>query len=91
MAQYDVNNCSVSSLLTNIKDGSIAIPEIQRPFVWDASKVRDLIDSLYHGYGQGKKDQTKKMHSIPALCIQWTTGENEAILLTILTIISNNI
>lgn len=53
MAQYDVNNCSVSSLLTNIKDGSIAIPEIQRPFVWDASKVRDLIDSLYHGYPVG--------------------------------------
>lgn len=53
MAQYEVNNCSVSSLLTNIKDGSIAIPEIQRPFVWDASKVRDLIDSLYHGYPVG--------------------------------------
>lgn len=53
MAQYEVNNCSVSSLLTNIKDESIAIPEIQRPFVWDASKVRDLIDSLYHGYPVG--------------------------------------
>lgn len=53
MAQYEVNNCSVSSLLTNIKDGSIAIPEIQRPFVWDSSKVRDLIDSLYHGYPVG--------------------------------------
>ena len=53
MAQYEVNNCAVSSLLTNIKDGSIAIPEIQRPFVWDATKVRDLIDSLYHGYPVG--------------------------------------
>ncbi len=53
MAQYEVNNCSVSSLLTNIKDGTIAIPEIQRPFVWDSSKVRDLIDSLYHGYPVG--------------------------------------
>lgn len=53
MAQYEVNNCSVSSLLANIKDGTIAIPEIQRPFVWDASKVRDLIDSLYHGYPVG--------------------------------------
>ena len=53
MAQYEVNNCSVSSLLTYIKDGSIAIPEIQRPFVWDSSKVRDLIDSLYHGYPVG--------------------------------------
>lgn len=26
--------------------GEIAIPEIQRPFVWDSSKVRDLLDSL---------------------------------------------
>ena len=31
----------------------IAIPEIQRPFVWDASKVRDLIDSLYKGFPIG--------------------------------------
>ena len=53
MAQYEVNNCSVSSLLNNIKDGSIAIPEIQRPFVWDSTQVRDLIDSLYHGYPVG--------------------------------------
>lgn len=53
MAQYEVNNCSVSSLLTSIKDGTIAIPEIQRPFVWDSSKVRDLIDSLYQGYPVG--------------------------------------
>lgn len=53
MAQYDVNNLSVSSLLSNIRDGSIAIPEMQRPFVWDPTKVRDLIDSLYKGYPVG--------------------------------------
>lgn len=53
MAQYDVNNCSVSSLLADIKSDEIAIPEIQRPFVWDATKVRDLIDSLYQGYPVG--------------------------------------
>lgn len=53
MALYDVNNLSVSSLLSNIRDGSIAIPEIQRPFVWDSTKVRDLIDSLYKGYPVG--------------------------------------
>ncbi|HLP56624.1 MAG TPA: DUF262 domain-containing protein [Fluviicola sp.] len=33
-----------------MKSGEITIPEIQRPFVWDASKVRDLMDSLYRGY-----------------------------------------
>ena len=36
-----------------MKSGEIAIPEIQRPFVWDASKVRDLLDSLYKGYPVG--------------------------------------
>lgn len=29
------------------------MPEIQRPFVWDSTKVRDLIDSLYKGYPIG--------------------------------------
>ena len=29
------------------------IPEIQRPFVWKRSQVRDLIDSLYSGYPTG--------------------------------------
>ena len=29
------------------------IPEIQRPFVWKRSQVRDLIDSLYNGYPTG--------------------------------------
>lgn len=46
MAQYNVNNIMVSSLLSSIRDGTIAIPELQRPFVWDPTKVRDLIDFL---------------------------------------------
>ncbi|MBB5185342.1 hypothetical protein HNQ43_001396 [Faecalicoccus acidiformans] len=53
MAQYVVNNNSVENLLGWIKSDEIAIPEIQRPFVWDSSKVRDLIDSLYNGYPVG--------------------------------------
>ena len=51
--KYEVNNSSVESILAWIKQGEIAIPEIQRPFVWDATKVRDLIDSLYKGYPVG--------------------------------------
>ncbi len=53
MARYTVNNYTVENLLANIKSGSIAIPEMQRPFVWDGSKVRDLIDSLYKGFPVG--------------------------------------
>ena len=53
MAKFDVNNVSVESLLGYVKDGTIAIPEIQRPFVWDTTKVRDLMDSLYNEYPVG--------------------------------------
>jgi hypothetical protein len=51
--KYVVNNGSIDSVLAWIKDGDIAIPEIQRPFVWVSSKVRDLMDSLYKGYPVG--------------------------------------
>lgn len=53
MIKYEVNNSSIDGILSFIKNGEIAIPEIQRPFVWDSSKVRDLIDSLYKGYPVG--------------------------------------
>lgn len=53
MAKFDVNNVSVETLLGYVKDGTIAIPEIQRPFVWDTTKVRNLIDSLYREYPVG--------------------------------------
>lgn len=51
--KFEVNNVSISTLLGYVKDGTIAIPEIQRPFVWDSTKVRNLIDSLYKGYPVG--------------------------------------
>ena len=50
---YSVNQHPVSTLLAWAKSGEIAIPEIQRPFVWSAAKVRDFIDSLYRGYPVG--------------------------------------
>lgn len=53
MAKYSVNNYSVDNIISWISSGEIAIPEMQRPFVWDTSKVRDLMDSLYQGYPVG--------------------------------------
>lgn len=53
VAKYVVNNNSIDTILGWIKGGEIAIPEIQRPFVWDSTKVRDLMDSLYQGYPVG--------------------------------------
>ena len=51
--KYSVNQHLIETLLTWVKSGEIAIPEIQRPFVWDATKVRDLMDSLYQGFPVG--------------------------------------
>lgn len=53
MAQFNVYSTSVESIISWIKSGEIAIPEIQRPFVWDSPKVRDLLDSLYKGFPVG--------------------------------------
>jgi hypothetical protein len=53
MSKYSVHQQPVETLLSWIKSGEIAIPEIQRPFVWKSAKVRDLIDSLYRGYPVG--------------------------------------
>jgi len=51
--KYSVNQHLIETLVTWVKSGEIAIPEIQRPFVWDSTKVRDLMDSLYQGYPIG--------------------------------------
>lgn len=53
MQKYQVNNISIDILLSNIRSEEIVIPEIQRPFVWEKSKVRDLFDSLYKGFPVG--------------------------------------
>ena len=51
--RYSVTPHSIETLLAFVKAGEIAIPEIQRPFVWEATKVRNLLDSLYQGYPVG--------------------------------------
>ena len=53
MQKYDINKYSVETILSWVKNKEVVIPEIQRPFVWKAKQVRDLIDSLYKGYPTG--------------------------------------
>lgn len=50
---YKITQYSVSSILGYVENSQIAIPEIQRPFVWKGEEVRALIDSLYEGYPIG--------------------------------------
>lgn len=51
--KYNNYPLSISQILGLIEANDIAIPEIQRPFVWRKSQVRDLMDSLYKGYPTG--------------------------------------
>ena len=43
----------LSKLIGDIEAGELGLPDIQRPFVWARSKVRDLLDSMYQGFPVG--------------------------------------
>ena len=56
MAQvFKTTDYTITKLIDDIEIGDIALPDIQRPFVWykKISKVRDLFDSIYRGYPIG--------------------------------------
>ena len=44
----------VQQLVNDVHSGKIQLPDLQRPFVWPTSKVRDLFDSMYRGYPVGE-------------------------------------
>src|SRR6185312_3708648 len=44
---------SVKLLIENIDRGQIGLPDLQRPFVWPAKKIRNLFDSMYRGFPVG--------------------------------------
>jgi hypothetical protein len=46
-------NYNLTTLIQQIDLGVIGLPDIQRPFVWKDTKVRDLFDSMYKGYPVG--------------------------------------
>ena len=43
----------VEQLVSSVASGAVQLPDLQRPFVWPATKVRDLFDSMYRGYPVG--------------------------------------
>lgn len=43
----------LGSLMNFVELGEIALPDIQRPFVWTNAKIRNLFDSMYRGYPVG--------------------------------------
>lgn len=44
---------AISTLIQYIENGDLALPELQRPFVWGTQRVRDLFDSMYRGFPIG--------------------------------------
>lgn len=46
-------NIPISTLVDMYKRSELQLPEIQRHYVWKATRVRDLMDSLYRGYPSG--------------------------------------
>ena len=47
------SEASVEELVSMIQRGELRLPEMQRRWVWRATRVRDLLDSLYRGYPSG--------------------------------------
>jgi hypothetical protein len=67
MAKIDTN---VGHLVDMIQKGELRLPEMQRRYVWTATRVRDLLDSLYRGYPSGtiliwETDQQQPSRDLP--------------------------
>lgn len=50
---FDNIPSKVEDLLRDVELGKIGLPDLQRPFVWPDSKVRNLLDSMLKGYPIG--------------------------------------
>ncbi|MBD5511323.1 MAG: DUF262 domain-containing protein [Lachnospiraceae bacterium] len=50
---FDNIPSKVADLLADVKNGRIGLPDLQRPFVWQDNKVRELLDSMMKGYPIG--------------------------------------
>lgn len=50
---FNVSNMQLSHLLGMIEHKTLALPDLQRPFVWEDKNVRDLLDSLFVGFPVG--------------------------------------
>lgn len=62
---YRETTYTLNGLVEDIRRGEIALPEIQRPFVWSPTKVRELFDSMYKGFPVGS-------------LLLWSTGATSA-------------
>lgn len=50
---FNNTNYELLNLVSDVDSGIIALPDLQRPFIWKDKQIRDLIDSLYNGLPAG--------------------------------------
>lgn len=50
---FSIAPLKVNQLISKIETGELGLPELQRPFIWEDSKVRDLFDSMMKVYPIG--------------------------------------
>ena len=67
---YSDTSYTIGQLISQIETGNIAVPDLQREYVWKPSDIRDLLDSMYKGYpigylllweSQGRKDDVRNI------------------------------
>lgn len=51
--RYQILQHKVAEIISDVKNGRIGLPDLQRPFVWQDNKVRDLLDSMFRGFPIG--------------------------------------
>ena len=54
---------SIGHLVDMVQRGELRLPEMQRRYVWTATRVRDLLDSLYRGYPSGTTSSGRPIRS----------------------------
>lgn len=50
---YNTVNRELGKILSDIYEGRLGLPDLQRPFIWPNSKARDLLDSMLKGFPIG--------------------------------------
>lgn len=67
---YSDTSYTIGQLISQIETGSIAVPDLQREYVWKPADIRDLLDSMYKGYpigylllweSQGRDDDSRNI------------------------------
>ncbi len=50
---FELGQRNIATLMSDIEREVIALPDLQRPFVWEDKQVRELLDSLFVGFPVG--------------------------------------